>query len=123
MATPTSVIIKEFTVAFGATENLDIALESFNLDGFLSMQLALVGDGNIDLSWKVSNDGETFLKPSSQDNVLLTGFDDTSGEDSNGTEFIHTDEIQAPLSTHIRFIFEEASSSDPVTLTVRIAIA
>ena len=123
MGTPISVLSKQFVVAGGATVNWDINLEKFNPDGFQSIQISLSGGGNVDVSWKVSNDGVLYLKPSSQDNVLLTAFDAASGEDGNGTEFIHNDEIQNPISHFLRFIFEEKSGEEDVTLTVKIALA
>ena len=98
------------------TEVVD--LSKYNVEGFFSIQLALVGAGNIDLIWSVSNDGENFVTPSGTDD-LESAFDATSGPGSDGKDIVSFD---PPLCKYIKFTATEQNAGAITSLTCHLAI-
>lgn len=93
-------------------------LSRYNCEGFFSMQIAIVGAGNITLTYAISNDGVNYITPSGT-SALFTAFGASSGESSDGKSMISFD---PPLSRYIKFTATEQNAGAITDLDCHLAI-
>ena len=102
--------------AAAVSETVD--LSRFNCEGFFSMQIAIVGAGNVTMTWSASNDGTTFITPSGT-SALFTAFAATSGEGSDGKSIVSFDPL---LSKYIKFTATEQNAGAITSINCHLAI-
>jgi hypothetical protein len=95
-----------------ATKTYTLDLERYNFDGFFSLQLVMTGLGTLQGEYLLSNNGTSFVTPSSApDSPIFTGF--TVGEDMWSFEPM--------LHRWFRLLLTETAGSD-VTVSGWLAI-
>jgi len=102
MASHVSIINVFSSLAMTTSEVIThtINLDRYDAEGFYSLQIDLVGTGNVDVTWAISNDGENFITPADADDIF-TAFGEASGPDSDGLDIASFD---TPLSKYIKII-------------------
>jgi len=102
--------------AAAVTETVD--LSRYNCEGFFSMQIAIVGAGNVDVIWAASNDGVNFITPTSTDD-LFTSFGASSGESSDGKSIVSFDPL---LAKYLKFTATEQNAGAITSINCHLAI-
>jgi len=93
-------------------------LSRYNVEGFFSMQIAIVGAGNVDLIWAASNDGTNFITPSgAADN--FTEFGASRGEGSDGKSIASFDPL---ICKYMKFTATEQNAGAITTIDCDLAI-
>ena len=95
-----------------------VDLSRYNCEGFFSMQIALVGAGNVTVTWAASNDGVNYITPSGT-SALFTAFAATSGESSDGKSIASFDPL---LAKYLKFTATEQNAGAITSINCHLAI-
>jgi len=87
-------LINGAAIAQNNSDSEIVDLSRFNAEGFFSLQIELVGAGQVDVTWSVSNDGENFITPTGTD-PIFDDFDATSGPNADGIDIASFDVLLA----------------------------
>ena len=115
-------IFKSDEVAAGGTlESPVINLEDYSLDGFMSLQLEITGNGILDADVMASNNGVDFVVLDDTDgNPIGENLDDTSGAGADGKVML---EIDLMLFKKMKILLTETSSANPATVSGWLAMS
>lgn len=95
---------------------LDLA--RYSTEGFFSVQIEVVGAGNITLTYAISNNGTDYITPTGT-SALFTAFGATSGEGSDGKSIISFD---PPLCRFLKIIATEQDAGAITSIDAWLAI-
>ncbi len=88
------------------------------LEGCASLQLEVAGDGEVEVEYAISNDGQTYTAPQNG-SVILTGVMKSSGDGGNGVIF---DSFDIEFGKYVRIGFNEVGGISPVTVNATLAV-
>jgi hypothetical protein len=113
-----SIWDEEAVLQAGVAEYI-VDLKRYNTEGFFSLQatVASAGAGSVDFTWAISNDGVSYVTPSTVDPI----FDDmvkTSGPGSDGIDIASFDPV---LGAYLKIIATENNVA-AVTISAVLAI-
>jgi hypothetical protein len=101
----------------GYVESDDLNLQG--AEGYLSMQVEVTNSGIVDLSYYVSLDGNTFVRPT-EGNPITTDLTESSGYGSDGKHVFTIDEVV--LAPWIKIRATESGGTNPVNLTAYLGL-
>ena len=107
---------KAVTQNTAVTYTLDLG--RYNVEGFFSMQIVVVGAGNVTVIWSASNDGTNFVTPADTADIF-TAFAATSGPGSDGIDIASFDPL---LCKYMKFTATEQNAGAITTLDCDLAI-
>lgn len=97
-----------------------INLTRFNAEGFFSLQIDLVGAGNVDIVWGASNDGENFITPAAITTTpIFDAFAEDSGVGSDGVDIASFDPM---LCAFLKLTATENDAGAITSITCHLAI-
>lgn len=97
--------------ASGTASSVAIDLNNFKPAGFFSIQVTLTGSGTGKFEYELSNDGVTYLTPSSAVDIVTAH---TVGND------IYS--FSPELARYMKIKITETGGADPIVVTVVLAI-
>jgi hypothetical protein len=95
-----------------------VDLGRFNAEGFFSMQIAIVGAGNVDVIWSASNDGTNFIVPVGATDIY-SAFGATSGPSSDGKSIVSFDPL---VCKYLKFTATEQNAGAITSIVCHLAI-
>lgn len=116
--------IKDFTftqsiIASGSYTTDAIDLDAnYGINGYISMQLIVTGDGTIQVDYLLSGDGVNFISPTGASSIT-TNFTKTSGTDADGKDYFS---ITPPVTKYIKFKFTETGTANSANIDSLIVI-
>lgn len=103
-------------IAAGGDATYTQNLERFNSQGFFSLQLHVTGSGIITAEFLLSLNNADFLGGFTE---IVTGFDATSGPNSDGKNIFSFEPI---LASHMQIKITETGTTDPVAVSAWLGI-
>jgi hypothetical protein len=109
-----TIIDAETIVASGSYETS--AIDLGNINGTMSLQYAITGDGTLKITYTVSNDGVNYVLPTGGADIAanLTKSSGTSGKDIIA--------FTPPLAKFLKIKATETGTSNSATITLTAAI-
>ena len=110
-------IFSNQAIAKNGSASKVVDLSRFNTDGFFSLQITLTGDGNVDVIWAMSNNGDDYITPTGTTKIY-TAFAKTSGPSSDGKSIASFDPV---LGKFLKIIATE-QNANPVVVNAWLAL-
>lgn len=95
-----------------------VDLAAIKPEGHFSLQIALSGSGTAKGEYTISNDGNTYIEPSSATDIF-TGLTATGGPGSDGKNIYP---FHPELARYIKIKITETGGSSSITVTATLAI-
>lgn len=95
-----------------------IDLQRFAQNGFFSVQYLITGDGTAKIEYNLSNDGATFIEPSSATDIG-SSLTKTTGPGSNGKDILS---FSPELARWMKLKVTETGGAQAVVVTLWLAI-
>ena len=111
-------LINNAAIAQAGTDSEVVDLSRFNAEGFFSLQIKLVGAGNVDVTWSVSNDGVNYITPTGTD-PIFNDFAETSGPGSDGIDIASFDVL---LARYLKITVTENNAGEITSCDLNLAI-
>jgi hypothetical protein len=97
-----------------------INLTRFNAEGFFSLQIEIVGAGNVDIVWGASNDGVNFIVPAAITTTpIFDDFGASSGVGSDGKDIASFDPM---LCAYLKLTATENDAGAITSIVCHLAI-
>ena len=112
----TKIFDAETIAASGSSSSSEIRLN--NMRGYFSLQLEITGDGTATVEYQLSNDGSTFLEPTSAGDIT-SGFTKTSGPGSDGKDIFT---IRPEIARRMKVVVTETGGADTITVNAYLAV-
>ena len=93
-----------------------VDLKARKINGYFSVQVAISGDGTAKVEYLLSNDGVTYLEPTSASDIT-SGHTKTSGPGSDGNDLFSFDPEPA---RYIKIKVTETGNVNSITATVTL---
>lgn len=115
----TKLVFETETIAASGTAYSEVIdLNDYKPVGYFSIQVELTGAGTAQLTYELSNDGLTYLTPSTAVDIV-TAHTVASGPGSDGKDIYS---FAPELAKYLKITATETSTTDPVVLSAMLAI-
>lgn len=95
-----------------------IDLQRYAANGFFSLQYLITGDGTAKIEYNLSNDGSTWLEPSSATDIG-SSLTKTTGPGADGKDILS---FSPELARFLKIKVTETGGANAVVVTIHIAI-
>ena len=115
-------VLKLFTTktitASGNASSVALDLQQYAMSGFFSIQYLITGDGTGKIEYNLSNDGATYLEPSSASDIG-SSLTKTTGPGSDGKDILP---FSPELARYMKIKVTETGGANSIVVTLWLAI-
>ena len=108
----TKIVFSSTAIAkSGTSTSADIDLSDYKPLGYFSLQLTVTGDGTAQIKYQLSNDGDTFVTPTSAQDIV------TAHTKTTGTSGVDIYSFFPEPAKYIRIVATETGGANTITVT------